>query len=89
MGRQTERRLVYPSGAWVERRHVGRQTYMYTYMNMRYIFISFLRGSYRCVCVFVSGEFALPPMDGPRVVRAEVVGDRWKDLLLSVPLPHS
>jgi len=64
-------------------------SYMYTYMNMRFICISFLRGSYRYVCVFISGEFALPPMDGPRVVRAEAVGDRWKDLLLSVSLPHS
>jgi hypothetical protein len=32
------------------------------------------------------GEFALPPMDGPRVVRAEAVGDRWDGWLSSVPL---
>ena len=35
------------------------------------------------------GEFALPAMDGPRVVRAEAVGDRWQDWIRqqAVPLP--
>lgn len=31
------------------------------------------------------GEFALPPMDGPRVVEVEAVGDRWLPCLESLP----
>ena len=31
-------------------------------------------------------EFALPAMDGARVVRAEPVGQRWQQVMASVPL---